>query len=86
VVGFREGTMLEIRNRQIELIGPLSARIFRKGDALREVSPGVTSGSLWNSLVISSLRLLIEPRLIKQLTANGIIELKTYIHSYKFEV
>jgi len=40
VVGLREGTMLEIRNRQIELIGPRSARIFRKGEAPREIAAG----------------------------------------------
>jgi dipeptidase E len=40
VVGLREGTMLEIHNRKIELIGPRPARIFRKGDAPREISPG----------------------------------------------
>lgn len=40
VVGLREGTMLEIRNREIQLIGPRPARIFRKGDAPREVNPG----------------------------------------------
>ena len=40
VVGLREGTMLEIRNRKIELIGPRPARIFRKNDAPREVAPG----------------------------------------------
>ncbi len=40
VVGLREGTMLEIHNRAIKLIGPRPARIFRKGDAPREVSPG----------------------------------------------
>jgi dipeptidase E len=40
VVGLREGTMLEIRNRRIELIGPRPARIFRKGDTPREIQPG----------------------------------------------
>lgn len=40
VVGLREGTMLEIRNRSVELIGPRPARIFHKGQASREVSPG----------------------------------------------
>lgn len=40
VVGLREGTMLEINNNRIELIGPKPARIFRKGDAPKEISPG----------------------------------------------
>jgi dipeptidase E len=40
VVGLREGTMLEIHNHEIELIGPRPARIFRKGDAPWEVTPG----------------------------------------------
>ena len=40
VVGLREGTMLEINNRKIDLIGPRPARIFRKGDAPREIHPG----------------------------------------------
>jgi len=40
VVGLREGTMLEIHNRKIELIGPRPARIFRKGDLPREINPG----------------------------------------------
>jgi dipeptidase E len=40
VVGLREGTMLEIRNRSIELIGPRPARIFRKGDSPLEISEG----------------------------------------------
>jgi len=46
VVGLREGTMLEIRNREVELIGPRPARIFRKGDAPREISPGEELGFL----------------------------------------
>lgn len=40
VVGLREGTMLEIHNREIGLIGPRPARIFRKGEAPREIEPG----------------------------------------------
>jgi dipeptidase E len=40
VVGLREGTMLEILNGRIELIGPRPARIFLKGQAPQEVSPG----------------------------------------------
>lgn len=31
VVGLREGTMLEVRNSSIRLIGPRKARIFKKG-------------------------------------------------------
>lgn len=40
VVGLREGTMLEIHNREITLTGPRPARIFRRGDAPIEVVPG----------------------------------------------
>jgi dipeptidase E len=40
VVGLREGTMLEIHNQRIELIGPRPARIFRKGESPYEVNPG----------------------------------------------
>lgn len=40
VVGLREGTMLEIHGRRIELIGPRPARIFRRGKTPFEVSPG----------------------------------------------
>ena len=46
VVGLREGTMLEIHNSQIELIGPKPARIFRKGRLPIEVSPGEELGFL----------------------------------------
>jgi dipeptidase E len=46
VVGLREGTMLEILNRQITLIGPRPARIFRKGDQPREIEPGGEMGFL----------------------------------------
>ena len=40
VVGLREGTMLEINNQNIELIGPRPARIFRRGDIPMEINPG----------------------------------------------
>jgi len=40
VVGLREGTMLEVKNQQVQLIGPRSARIFSKGNAPFEVQPG----------------------------------------------
>jgi dipeptidase E len=40
VVGLREGTLLEVHNRTISLIGPRPARIFRKGDPPREIQPG----------------------------------------------
>ncbi len=40
VVGLREGTMLEVRNSIVSLIGPRAARIFRKGEDPREVQPG----------------------------------------------
>jgi len=40
VVGLREGTMIEITNHTISLIGPRPARIFRKGETPREIMPG----------------------------------------------
>ena len=38
VVGLREGTMLSIDNRKINLIGSRTARIFRKGEEPKELS------------------------------------------------
>jgi dipeptidase E len=38
VVGLREGTMLCLENRQLKLIGNLSARIFKKGNQPIELS------------------------------------------------
>jgi dipeptidase E len=46
VVGLREGTMLTVNNKQIELIGPRPARIFRKGAAPLEVAAGGELGFL----------------------------------------
>jgi len=46
VVGLREGTMLRIDNKHVELIGPRPARIFRKGDAPFEVEAGGELGFL----------------------------------------
>ena len=40
VVGLREGTMLEVENSFLRLIGPKPARIFKKGTNPLEVSPG----------------------------------------------
>lgn len=40
VVGLREGTMFRIENQHIELIGPLSARIFKKGQDPKELKAG----------------------------------------------
>lgn len=40
VVGLREGTMLKIENKKLDLIGPRNARIFRKGNPPLEVSAG----------------------------------------------
>ncbi len=40
VLGLREGTMLQIINHKVELIGPRAARIFQYGEAPREVQPG----------------------------------------------
>ncbi len=38
VVGLREGTMLKYENQQLELIGKLPARIFKKGNAPKELT------------------------------------------------
>lgn len=40
IVGLREGTMLRVRNKSIELIGPRPARLFKKGSDPVEVRPG----------------------------------------------
>lgn len=40
VVGLREGTMLRLKNSELELIGNRNARIFKKGNSPIEVSPG----------------------------------------------
>lgn len=40
VLGLREGTMLEVQNQNIQLIGPRAARIFAYGKEPREVEPG----------------------------------------------
>jgi len=40
VVGLREGTMFRIEETDIQLLGQRSARIFKKGQAAFEVSPG----------------------------------------------
>ncbi len=40
VVGLREGTMLLVENRKIQLIGPRNARIFKKGTLPSEIMPG----------------------------------------------
>ncbi len=37
VVGLREGTMLKLQNKKLELIGNLSARIFKKGTEPKEL-------------------------------------------------
>lgn len=39
VVGLREGTMLQLEDDKLSLIGTRKARIFRKGEAPRELSP-----------------------------------------------
>ncbi len=46
VVGLREGTMLRIYNKHVELIGPRPARVFRKGFAPIEVKAGGKLGFL----------------------------------------
>jgi dipeptidase E len=46
VVGLREGTMLRIINKKVDLIGPRSARIFRKGQLTAEIQPGGELGFL----------------------------------------
>mgnify|MGYP001198617715 CR=1 FL=1 len=40
VVGLREGTMLHLEKRNLQLIGPRKARIFRKGEAPVEAAAG----------------------------------------------
>jgi dipeptidase E len=40
VVGLREGTMLTIENKNIHLLGPRKARIFKKGIPPAEIGPG----------------------------------------------
>lgn len=40
VVGLREGTMLYLEKRNLQLIGPRKARIFRKGEAPVEAAAG----------------------------------------------
>jgi len=40
VVGLREGTMLQLEEGNLYLIGPRNARIFKLGQAPREVEPG----------------------------------------------
>ncbi len=47
VLGLREGTMLRVHNKQIELIGPRPARIFNYGQEAREVKPGDDFGFLF---------------------------------------
>jgi dipeptidase E len=46
VVGLREGTMLEVNNSGIKLIGNLPARIFKKGQEPRELTSGDDFGFL----------------------------------------
>ncbi len=40
VVGLREGCMLRYQEGKLELIGKKTMRIFKKGEAIREVAPG----------------------------------------------
>jgi len=40
VLGLREGTMLKVINRSIELIGPRPARVFKLGRQPLEIEPG----------------------------------------------
>lgn len=40
VLGLREGTMLDVKNNHIELIGPRPARIFKFGQEPVEIQPG----------------------------------------------
>ena len=39
VLGLREGTMLLIENRKMQLIGPRKARVFKKGVSASELGP-----------------------------------------------
>jgi dipeptidase E len=40
VVALREGSMLRVEDKKIELIGPLGARIFKKGKLPQDYQPG----------------------------------------------
>lgn len=40
VLGLREGTMLKVFNKHIDLIGPRPARIFKRGNDPMEIQPG----------------------------------------------
>ncbi|WP_423129752.1 dipeptidase PepE [Gaoshiqia sp. Z1-71] len=40
VAGLREGTMLKLENGRLDLIGPRTARIFKKGQKPRELAAG----------------------------------------------
>jgi dipeptidase E len=47
VAGLREGCLLRIEGDRRELVGERSMRIFRQGEAAREIKPGGEISSLW---------------------------------------
>lgn len=49
VVGLREGSFIQVKEGQMLLKGPLTARLFRKGQTPLELSPGLINLSLLNS-------------------------------------
>jgi len=43
VIGLREGSMLEVHDRVITLLGAKTARLFRRGREAEEIAPGTTN-------------------------------------------
>ncbi len=51
VVGLREGTMLKLENKKLELIGSRTARIFKKGKKAKELKAGDNFNFLMNTTI-----------------------------------
>ena len=51
VVGLREGTMLKLENKKLELIGSPTARIFKKGRKAEELKAGDNFSFLMNTTI-----------------------------------
>ena len=49
-VGLREGTLLRMENRRLELVGEKSMRVFRRGDDPFEIDPGASLEFLLGTL------------------------------------
>ncbi len=47
VAGLREGCLLRVEGRKLELIGGRPLRVFRAGDVPREISAGEDMSFLW---------------------------------------